>query len=629
MNSDKNTRACLLGSEAAGKTCFIGGLGLLAAPDRKSDFDVRGQNKDSQAYLNDLVDSLQRQTWPASTTQLRELRFDVRFQALMFDITLLDFQGEEFRRAFHERDRERLEVLWKHLDDVDVLLLMLDPDVDLEESPDATHPELQRRRERLDAILQAVIDRCVERVKSGGRTAAPNLAVLLSKCDRKPELRDEKSAERFLSERAPQLYERLKTWAPQLRVFPVSAVGGIEQHIENGEATEQARIVPPKNPQPFGYERIFTWISDCKLAPERRRRNVRLGMALLLIALPFIAWFAQVRWRMHQLRPGLPPTEIAAIDRDVLWPAAGYQRHLDGIVEPALAALRKRLDDAPGMNEQLEIIAAAEALAECRHSKHQEEASRLHADASRLRRQTMFNQAKEAFDHRQADFEVAAETFLRTYPQGEDAIQVRDLQRTHAQDARAREREVVRKIPADESRFLAKKADAIATYLVRYEKEDPNAVEMRRAEKLARRLSTGATYTVRLRSCGIFATPRDHSVKIFHKGVALREPFDSNGDTSSSRWEGDDARFQIHWEPGDELKTELWDHDLRDELAATESEKSPLSLHLLSGRRSLAFGPGWNSTYFREGPYVEFELEGFADDDWRVLGDWIYPGEKW
>lgn len=621
MHKNTNTRICLLGSESAGKTCFIAGLGILAEPPRKSDFQVSGRDTVSQTYLNELVAVFHLGRWPKGTTETRMMELDVLYRGSLLQLSLLDYRGEEFRRAFHNQDETRLNPLWAHLEGADVVLIMLDPDVDIEQGESLDEEEEQRRHQRLNAILQSVIQLCHAQIQAGKRTAAPEIAVLLSKRDKHPDLNNGISPREFFKERAPHFLDKLDDWSQCVGVFAVSAVGTLEPTPDN------AAPLPPKDLNPKGYDELFKWIVWRKGAPKRKKLVKTASLIVGTLTIITVVWWAQIVSKQNKLQDNARASVLAEVDGSVWFPTEGYKNRLDDLVDAELRRLRNRLDASPGLLELKEIAAAATDLTRCKNSKHHEQARALLPDVQRVRRQTMFAAVKSASDGAEPGFDDAAAAFHREFPQGKDADEVLEMQQKHRTSEQDNERKLVREIRAGEFRFLAKKADAIAIYILKHGKDDLSAEEMRRAEKLARRLAAPSTYTVRLLAFGVFSKKRDHKIEVLQKGTVLKSYNPEKA--TSSNWGREDASFQVTWEPGDLIEVKLWSLEWSNKVAASEFDSGPLSLGILCGSRTLLPGDGWSSSDFSQGPFIKFELDGFTDDDWRVLRDWVLPGNKW
>ena len=126
-------RICVLGSEAAGKTCFLGGLAILSEPNRDSHIHVIGAEEDteatngspSQQFLNEVAATLRAGDWPPPTTLTREIELDIRFRDRLFRFDVIDYPGESFREALNELDESRQKVLLDHMIKADFLLLLV------------------------------------------------------------------------------------------------------------------------------------------------------------------------------------------------------------------------------------------------------------------------------------------------------------------------------------------------------------------------------------------------------------------------------------------------------------------------------------------------------------------------
>ena len=211
---------CLLGAEAAGKTCFLAGLGILGKTDAgPAEIDVAAADTASAQRLRDLTTTLRNGRWPnpSNLTELLHLKIALRgrFGRRRLDLLSVDYPGEDFRKAIGDLDRDANRELVDRFAAADVLLLLVNP-ADRGDPPDAHTARLLADRaddtdqplpaelgraekesavwhERHEAMLNAVF-------QAGERRDPPDVAVVLTACDGPGDPATPEAAEELLKE---------------------------------------------------------------------------------------------------------------------------------------------------------------------------------------------------------------------------------------------------------------------------------------------------------------------------------------------------------------------------------------------------------------------------------------------
>lgn len=303
-------RISLMGSEGSGKTCFFAGLAWLGGAARRSEFGLVGRNEASQAFVNELRETLARNELPQSTRKTDDLALDVLYKRSRIGIDIENFAGEEFREVgtglrsdsplFAQFLRSRYLVLF----------LDIENDVDRNASENA---------DRLDAVLNLL---STEAFCDGSR----KLAIVLTKSDLRGFVGPKATAAAardYLRARKPGLFEKVERLGYDKRFFFLAPIG--RPSLSEGHP-----------PAPFGYEALFDWlVGDIRAGQVDswiRRHRALLALSALAV---FVA--AGIGIGMHAQR-------IIA-ERRLVDPKASFEAKDEAMKDAGQPAKDKRIDE--------------------------------------------------------------------------------------------------------------------------------------------------------------------------------------------------------------------------------------------------------------------------------------------
>ena len=303
-------RISLMGSEGSGKTCFFAGLAWLGSAARRSEFVLDGRNEASQAFVNELRETLARNELPQSTRKTDDLALDVLYKHSRIGIDIENFAGEEFREVgtglrsdsplFEQFLRSRYLVLF----------LDIENDVDRDASENA---------DRLDAVLNLL---STEAFCDGSR----KLAIVLTKSDLRGFVGPKATAAAardYLRARKPGLFEKVERLGYDKRFFFLAPIG--RPSLSEGHP-----------PAPFGYEALFDWlVGDIRAGQVDswiRRHCALLALSALAV---FVA--AGIGIGMHAQR-------IIA-ERRLVDPKASFEAKDEAMKDAGQPAKDKRIDE--------------------------------------------------------------------------------------------------------------------------------------------------------------------------------------------------------------------------------------------------------------------------------------------
>ena len=271
-------KVCILGSEAVGKTSFLAGLMVLGEPNRASRFTVKGENAETQRFLYDrhkeLVECRQ---FPPPTSATESLLISVTYENRRILISIIEFPGEGFRAAANLGQLWTMDTYHKHLLDADLLILLIDPSIDGQNTNDMAPSDAHLVQDRQRALLDPLIESC------NRKSEPPDVGIVVTKADRYLEAFQSAGAELLLKAKLPHLIERIKAELPTTpKFFAATSVGNVEEGVL---ADGRHCFRPAIKIEPRGYEELFQWIINRKAARRSapyRRWLVRAGMVSMV-----------------------------------------------------------------------------------------------------------------------------------------------------------------------------------------------------------------------------------------------------------------------------------------------------------------------------------------------------------
>lgn len=624
-------RVCLLGSEGAGKTCFLAGLAVFQEANRGTSIEVRAFDPVTARYLEDLRLTLRRQSWPPPTSMTSELTVQVTIDGHAIDLVVIDYPGEDFRQALRLLDMDRVEALYRHCARAEAILLLVDPQADLLRKDGEERPMLvDRQMALLSAISQAWTER-----QGGSSTATEpplNLAVVLTKCDLTAAPKTSREAARFFRAGAASLDAKLRQRAEAIQYFTVSATGGTEliAPADGVPLPAPAQVLAPD-----GYERLFRWIIRRHRWQKRRYWLKRLGLPAAAVATAIMALSLGVVFYNNHRRS----RAAAALTDDGLTPLERIERTKDiddqqvnqdraKLIQQQLDAIETDIAAAGDATELDDLLQRLERLSQADPGLSEGRIRDLKARVRERQEQLRFMRISAARDSTSANFHQMAQEYLGQHSSGTHAKQVKhwleDDELQQAKLARAK----IRQLAVVNAATLKSKSDRISEFLA----EKPHGLseteveQMTRAAELARRFSEANRYKVTLKRSGGFLDARAQGIQVFIAGT-LQNEFKHKDSSKSVTWPAD-TTLAVEWHCGQSIKVVLRDYFLRDEDVATLTSDGSLALRILGSRSNFTrFADGWKDAC--PNAFVDFVIDGVSDGDWQALEWYILPGDRW
>ena len=635
IENESNFRVCLLGSEGAGKTCFVAGLAILSEPNHATPLSIRATDTVTVKYVDELRNSLRSSQWPPGTTVTKILKIRVTVNNQCIDMRVADYKGEDFRAALKQLEYEKIQELHEHYAKSDVLILLFDPLIDLQTTSSDTQAQ-QFAVNRLDAHLQAISQQWQSQTSQQAKEplAPPIVAVVITKCDLIPNLRTSSQARDYFRQHARHLDLKIRQTASVVGYFPLSSIGlqeEAEQHL-----SEQGNLLPPKEISPFGYEDLFRWVVKQrrmrKWLPLIRRLSVVSAVAGAILLIIGLVWsgFRYGKDRQEQLvlqDPGLSLSQKLEETKDA---QSGLTREMRfDLLRNAIERISLDIDKASTVEILTQEIEKLQELRKLNPGALESELNELAGKALSRKEDLLFDSCQDAFEQKSNQFQDIAAKFLSEFAGSSRSADVRAwLQQMKIADYTQR-RSQLRITRVTNPEHLQGHVQSINEFLEKYggQLEEVEKKRVRRAADLGKQLLERRTYTCQLKRSGIFESPRTQAIELLVDQRTLGT-FWSPSASKEVAYENQSFTFQ--WQAGDPIEIRLWAKDWLNwtDKVATLSHRGPVAIQVFASKAPFQIVySGW--TGYVHQPFVEFTLKELSTEDFQIISDFLIPGDAW
>lgn len=624
MASGKRHNICILGSEAAGKTCFIAALAYLGKVRGSKDFVISAPDDTrTQSWLNDLSRSLTGGHWPPSTTATATYDFMLEYTSASFHMTVMDYSGEAFRNGLDKLDPESLNDLQRHLFAADTILLLLDPvsDLDVRGTDSA---DMEQREQRLSALFNAVL-KCIHLEDSGNtdKKLKKNIALLVTKADSIPPEYRKISAASLIEKAAPKFYSTIRNHSRGLRCFYISAVGGDNSGLS-------VMPEPPEAIKPEGYDDLFKWLCRCEInaAWRRIRRRVVMSAAALTVVLLGLFAYEGREISVLQSPSASEDRKISISKRLFIFLGDEARKQIDAILKTRLQKFRDDLEQIAALDELGRLRSELEKVSQYENHTYSNEISIL--------RGAIDDKGEDLYYHRiisatNPDEQIRAiEEYRTAYPSGKYIAEVAELGKSTYDKRKESERQTINAIQPLQAKasfpsFLQNKASAVDGYRKAHVSDPSEQERMESASRTASILATQTSYDITVDRAEMLNDARPSIVIIKIDGKKFLQTEEQ--ENARPNW---DQTGKVDWTPGDKVKIE-WKYVgwwMDGPIAVLESDALD-SLKILSGQVELQ--PSEMEEYLSPGgkPHVSLSIQGIPEEAWVDFHEFIYPGGYW
>ena len=625
------TYVFLLGCRGAGKTSFLSGLALLSRGGSDSRFQLVTEDGPTTRMITDLRAWSEQQQWPPPTSSMSPLTFALSYGSpygvRRFQITVLDYPGEDLLEAMEKLDFEGRRPLEEQFERAAYILVVADPTQDLITPLNTDAVEARRRQ---DALVQAVNQLIRQRRQSAAaRRGRPEIAILISKRDvlnRDKEV----SVATIVRKNEPFIRNLTRFSASRPLCFPVTSCGETTINADG-------HVLPPPAPRPGGYEELFDWLSRRHFWARNRRLVAFTGgvfLLVLLVALGFHFWRQHKEETLVTTIEECPIGEVVSVVQRARRLKGQPADALDRRVRSELERIEKELDGGPtgdrlrGLGSELGQL---QGLPPTAYARDLSETAR-HIETAQ--EEALFSAIKA--EQRTGDtvrlLGLISE-YKRGFPAGNHRAEVGHIYERAVGEQQAAARGRVRAIPIINRENLASKAKELRNYLKSYS-DDPHAADMGKAASLAESVAATDSLRLRFKGCGFAEAKgkRYHEVRCFINGE-LRASCEAEAKSAASTF---DKVLDVSYADWPSLRIELWDLNWGNEKIAQSDLDVLRDLAILDGKSRFMLtdtGGYWSCAE----AYIIIEIQWRKDQGWSPVsaedlqsyGRFIAPGREW
>jgi len=588
------------------------------------------------AKVRDLRELAERRQWPAGTSTLTPLDFDLTFSGRSFRLSILDYPGEDLLRAMETMDFESKELIYEHICKADCLLIITDPTQDLNTE---LNPDVKATRRRQDALAQAI--GLLVKERETRELPAPLVGVVVTKSDLLEANRgcDKKSvfnANRGLIKKL-QAYARNRGTIP---LFTVSACGAISSEDVSADPSTEY----PVDPKPHGYEKLFVWIStQTSLKRELRKYKTHLLYALALLFMVFVAGVFFVvqknqgnRELMNAIRSS-PVIELHPLleARDTL--SSEAQKNLDERLDRVFSTMDSQFAAATSADDLKRLQGEVSVSRDLPFNARKGDFENLLDSIERRMEDALFRAIESAVRSQSPDeaLELIVD-YRNEFPKGAHQAEVDSFANQLRDQKEKLMRDRARSVRISTRDSLARKVAATREYLKSFP-DSPERSVMEQALKISGRLSSADEVRLVFRGCGFSGTEeRRHEVKwILDRKILEGLTFTCDEKRNRSTFE---QKLEVPFAQWNGIHIQLWDLKNRNEIMANGRLNVLRDLQDFDGGEFM-MTPAADDAWINVKAWlkIDIELRSSGSGGWSKVGKpeidayskYIYPGDNW
>ncbi len=511
--SNPKIKAVILGSTAAGKSTFIGGLGILGSADKNLGIQVHAkENADSKGlvYLKRLKSFLNNQEWPPPSHTTEVIELSVIYKSSVIEITLIDYPGIDFQEELSKLDSEKNPALFKAYQDADFLIILLDAKVDLNIGNDGSAVLKNQALERQESILQVIREKMLQKnatifdlINNLRLKRIPlNIALVITKIDQLPQIQNSEDAENLIKNEAKNFYDNILNLDSKVEVFALSAVGNTELIEVEGRKI----LMPAKVLNPVGYDEIFDWIIKVRKTVSWGPTIVYAGLVgLLLILFSCLLLIQKNEVQVIIADGNSTPTQKLERIKNVFFGIRSPwsdEEDTNRIIDSIAEGFEKRIAGLPGDGEALyQEIKEIEKIRVV-YPRIQSRLESILEQANAKREDAKFEKLNIEYSENDSDFIKKANVFLREFPNGRYVKKVGELIEKNKNVEMEKEKVYLHGFQITTSNTLLEKSKLIKAFLTKWKTQiaqDHQSSSMTRAAQVAELLAgIGTTVSVEI-----------------------------------------------------------------------------------------------------------------------------------
>jgi len=550
-----------------------------------------------------------------------------------FEITLIDYPGEDLLEAMETLNFEARTPLEEQFKRTDYVLVAADPTQDLITPLSNDHKAVRRRQ---DALVQAIGQLFIKSRKSAkdkNNRRPPQIAVLITKSDIINKGQNVSIDDIIKKNKAFLKNLKQLSSSTVANCFPVSSCGST---IENA----QGFALPPETPKPTGYEKLFDWLSREHFRAVHDKKIKRI---IAIIVIPVVLIAVYCTWSKYRqsvqianIKTGSIQQLLAAVPKSgPLSPDVSDA--LDKRMPDELDHIKTELGNGLSSDRLKELDDKLRKYEDIHGLRQLSEVKKLRDRIERQLDESLYNTIKAA-QHTGKDtktLEYISE-YKRKFPSGIHKVEVDNIYKIIVGNQKSAARGRVRGIAISNRNGLASKAREIRNYLKSYG-DDVDANDMRRAAEIAEGLASCNKLRIHLKGCGFSESKgkRYHRIKWINKGnEEVMTPYTSDGKRAASTFDWSKELESKDW---DRVTIELWDLYHKNEMMASGQLDILEDLAQFDGSNHFKLQNEAPDYWQGVKAYVIIEVQWRKDQRWvpispkdlKVYGRFIKPGGDW
>jgi hypothetical protein len=616
----KNTSIFLLGCQGAGKTSFIAGLAVLSQPNNPSSFQLIYNDEATATLITDLRALVARQQWPAGTSNVVSLDFQLRAAGKSFDLSVLEYPGEDLLIGMESMNISNKELMFEKIDMSDCFILLLDPTQDLKTVINSNDKHATERRQ--NSLAQAIGHLTKKRIEKGA--LLPVIVVAISKADM---LINEHGGtiEDVARDNETLLHQLGEYSREKIRNCAISACGPLDQADLNSNNY-------PTSPQPEGYEKLFELIGH-ELSVRRNKRTFLVGIsAIFLVVICFLGFWVVDYVNNSNFLEQIAVTSVGDMGSlvngkpEISIKAANL---LDERVKKWFSSYNSQINNLPNWETLERTKIHLETLEHIEHHSFHIEIGKLLDRIEKLREEALYKAILTAKNSRKDDlcFSLAAEYF-QYFPHGSHHGDVEGMLIEINQSKRKKMIYDIQSYKIASKSSIDSKILKINDFMDEFRNTTDHSQTMELATDFCKRLISANSISLNLTSCG--SSDDEHIIEVYKNfNMVITHKSDLGHST---------IHKAVTMTLEDKLKVKFFDADIFvHDLLAEQTYSLLDQLSSFDGKKKILIKPTLYGDKYKPYFKAKLQLPSSGAVQWQEVSEqqltaysqFIYPGDKW
>ena len=627
-------RIIVIGTQGAGKSCFLAGLAIAGESTMDSRLSVTPTDNRSAIYVKELQKTLRSGRWPKpnTTTQVGEVSVTIDYYTHV-QFLFLDYPGEELKKALLEMDKENFQTIFEFLNKSTYHFLLIDPEL-LITSEKIGMDIVDRFQALHDSLHEVAKERYLDRIQNRGL----NGGIIISKSDKLNKEDIEKPIE-FIEKYQKSFNRKVKSRFRKFEYFPISATGPCRSVEIDGVIT----LFPdPENLHPSGYDALFDWIVRNE-DEKRNRSRVRFFVSSLATLTAFLIVFLLYgRYQQNRALNIISDSNIPALEQLDFTKSNKNSKVIEKRNDLFLRILKdienraKESGNPSILTSELDRLLALEKQ---NNGLFTDEIQRNKSYISNKIEEVKFTQIKDVETAKAPELLTLCDNYLKDHGKSQYAGEVREIRSRFIMSKMDEKKSIIRAMAVNNLADLKTKVIAIQDFVNEFgNNPDLTADEKAKishAVELGKKFSETSQYQLRVKQSGRFTSNRWHCVcvTIGEPGREKMVKVESTAKSKELTWP--DKVHSFEWRAGEPIKVELLSttnyRPFGDYYpAAVLTRNNILAISLFNDQpQNLSETKEFIGFFDAGKAFVRCELIDFSADDWQAVSGYLFPGDKW